>query len=305
VLFSSLAGVMGAAGQSNYAAANTVLDALAHRRRARGLAATSIAWGYWSERSAMTAQLDRADLARLARAGIQGMSSAEGLALMDAALARGEPLVVAARIQRAALAAQPTVPVMLQGLVPRRTRRIAAAAQRGGPTSLGERLSRLPEAERDQALVDLVVGEAGTVLRAQPHTIDRNRPLRELGIDSLMAVELRNRLGAATGLRLPATLLFDHPTPAALVAYLRAKVVVAAATPAPRALDPLVALEAALSALPADERQRNAVVERLRALLSRWTVAPNPPSESQIGSASDEELFGLIENRLGNGVAHE
>ena len=109
VLFSSMAGVLGAAGQSNYAAANTLLDALAHRRRAQGLPATSIAWGYWSERSGMTAHLDAATLARLARLGFEGMSSAEALALLDAALARGEPLVVAARIQRAALAAQPTL----------------------------------------------------------------------------------------------------------------------------------------------------------------------------------------------------
>ena len=164
-----MAGVLGATGQSNYAAANTLLDALAHRRRAQGLAATSIAWGYWSERSGMTAQLDAATLARLARLGFDGMSSAEALALLDAALARGAPLVVAARIQRAALAAQPTLPPLLQGLVPRRTR---CAAARDGATSLGERLSRLPEAERDQALVDLVVGEVAGVLRAEPRAID-------------------------------------------------------------------------------------------------------------------------------------
>ena len=298
VLFSSMAGVLGAAGQSNYAAANTLLDALAHRRRARGLQATSIAWGYWSERSGMTAQLDAATLARLARLGFGGMSSAEALALMDAALARGEPLVVAARIQRAALAAQPTLPPLLQGLVPRRTRRAAA---RDGATSLGERLSRLPEAERDQALVDLVVGEVAGVLRAEPRAIDRDRPLRELGLDSLTAVELRNRLGAVTGVRLPATLLFDHPTPSALVGYLRSKIIVAAPTPVPRALDQLQRLEASLSTVPPDEPLRTAVVERLRALVARWAVAASMPSESQIGSASDEELFGLIANRLGEG----
>src|SRR5439155_24518095 len=143
---------------------------------------------------------------------------------------------------------------------------------------------RLPEDERDQALVDLVVTEAASVLRAQPHAIDRNRPLRELGLDSLMAVELRNRLGTVTGLRLPATLLFDHPTPSALVGYLRSKIVVGAATPAPpRALDQLQELEASLAALPADEPLRKAVIERLRALLSKSTVAANAPSESEIG----------------------
>ena len=232
VLFSSMAGVLGAAGQSNYAAANTLLDALAHRRRARGLPATSIAWGYWSDRGAMGAHLKDADLARLARLGFGGMSSVEGLALLDAALARGEPLVVAAKIERAALAAQPTLPPLLQGLVARRTRRAAG----GDPSSsLGERLRHLSEAERARTLIDLVIADAATVLRAQPQAIDRDRPLRELGLDSLMAVDLRNRLGAATGLRLPATLLFDHPTPSALARYLAAKLGAEAAPVDPRA----------------------------------------------------------------------
>jgi acyl carrier protein len=227
---------MGAAGQSNYAAANTVLDALAHRRRARGLAATAIAWGYWSERSGMTAHLEDADLARLQRLGIQGMSSAEGLALMDAALARGEPLVVASKIQRAALAAQPTVPPMLGGLVPRRARRVAAAA--GGATSLGERLSRLPEAERDQVLVDLVVAEAASVLGVKPQMIDTQCSVTELGLDSLMGVELRNRLQAALGVRLSAGLFWKYPTVAAIAEqllsmWLVSRVAIGGGSPAP------------------------------------------------------------------------
>jgi polyketide synthase 12 len=148
---------------------------------------------------------------------------------------------------------------MLQGLVPRRARRAAAA---GGATSLGERLSRLPEAERDQVLVDLVAGEAATVLRAQRPAIDRDRTLRELGLDSLMAVELRNRLGAATGLRLPATLLFDHPTPAALARYLVAKLCADAPPVDPRALEKRE-LETAVASMPLQRLRQAGLLDTL------------------------------------------
>ena len=218
VLFSSVSGLLGSPGQANYAAANAALDALAHHRHAQGLAACSLAWGYWAEKSGMTAALSAADLARVRRAGLLPLTSDQGLALLDAALRRPEALLVPARFDLAALAQNPgALPALFRGLVrPRTTRAVAATA---GATSLDQRLLSLPAAERERTLLDLVRAEAAAVLGlAAPAALEVNRPLQEYGLDSLMAVELRNRLATATGLRLAATLLFDHPTPCGAVA---------------------------------------------------------------------------------------
>ena len=231
VLFSSLSGLLGSPGQANYAAANAALDALAHHRHAQGLAACSLAWGYWAEKSGMTAALSAADLARMRRAGLLPLASDQGLALLDAALRRPEALLVPARFDLAALAQNPgALPPLFRGLVRAQTARPIAAT--AGAASLAQRLLSLPAAERERALLDLVRAEAAAVLGlAAPAALEVNRPLQEYGLDSLMAVELRNRLATATGLRLAATLLFDHPTPAALSRFLAAQLLGRAAEP--------------------------------------------------------------------------
>ncbi|WP_394831345.1 SDR family NAD(P)-dependent oxidoreductase [Pendulispora rubella] len=224
VLFASISGVLGGPGQANYAAANVFLDALAHHRRARGLPAVSLDWGYWAERTGLTAHLTEQDLRRMARGGLRALSSDEGLALFDAAVSGLDAAVVPAAFDAAALRGETPAP-MLRGLVRTVVTR-KVVAQDTQAATLEQRLASLPEAERERALFEIVRTEVGTVLGLPASgVLDGNRPLREHGLDSLMAVELRNRLGAAVGLRLPATLLFDHPTPQAVVRFLTTQLV--------------------------------------------------------------------------------
>ncbi|MER6416193.1 SDR family NAD(P)-dependent oxidoreductase [Streptomyces humidus] len=232
VLFSSVAGILGLPGQANYAAANAYLDTLALQRAARGLPAVSLAWGLWAQASGMTGHLADADLDRMRRAGLAPLSSAEGLALFDAALAGGEALLVPARLEPAAVRAHGAVPALLRGVVRERVRRAGAAA--AGPAAamtLGDRLAPMSAAEREEALLGLVREHTAAVLaHGAPGSVDPGRTFKELGFDSLTAVELRNRLGTATGLRLRATLIFDFPTPSALVAHLGAALAPAGTT---------------------------------------------------------------------------
>jgi short-subunit dehydrogenase len=216
VLFSSLAGVLGAAGQSNYAAANTFLDALAQQRRAQGLAGTSLAWGAWSDASAMTSHLTQADRERIARAGVLPLTAAEGMVLLDAALAGDGGLWVPARFDARYFERDAeSMPPLLAGLGRRRLRR---SEHRGSPLQL--QLGAHRPAERERALLQLIRETVSVVIGAPAASIEAERPLRELGLDSLMSLELRNRLAALSGLPLPSTLAFDHPTPAALCRYL-------------------------------------------------------------------------------------
>lgn len=226
VVFSSAAGIVGSPGQANYAAANAFLDAFAADLRARGVRAMSLAWGLWGGfTGGMSAELSSADLARLKRAGIVAMSEGEGLALFDASLARPASLLVPAPFDVAAIerAAQDgaDVPPMLRGLTRVRGGEKAARGRRGDASLLRARLERVPQNERLSVLTELVCAEAAKVLRvANAEAVPQSRPLRELGLDSLTSLQLRNRIAARTGMRLPSTLVFDRPTPAAIAQFL-------------------------------------------------------------------------------------
>ncbi|RKN10669.1 SDR family NAD(P)-dependent oxidoreductase [Streptomyces radicis] len=227
VLFSSAVGTLGTPGQANYAAANAFLDALAEHRSAAGLPAHALAWGLWEQDGGMAGALGERDLARMARAGLAPLPAARALELFDAALGSDAAALLPARLdltgprERAAATAAPP-PAVLRGLVrvpPRRATGPGAAGGRGG---LRERLAGQPEAEQRRVLLDFLRGQLATALgHGSPHAIDPGSPFRDMGFDSLSSVELRNALNRAAGLRLPSTLLFDHPTPDALVDLLR------------------------------------------------------------------------------------
>ncbi|MFG2911280.1 SDR family NAD(P)-dependent oxidoreductase [Kitasatospora sp. NPDC048298] len=226
VLFSSASGVFGAAGQGNYAAANAFLDALAARRRADGLPATSLAWGLWAEDGGMATSLSEADVRRLARAGVAPLRSQEGLALLDGALTVDRALLVPMHLDPVAMTGAGEAPPLLRGLVRTPRRRTAASGGTAAAGSLAERLLALPVARRDEAVREVVRTQVAEVLgHGSAEGVDPARAFRELGFDSLTAIELRNRLNAATGLRLPATLVFDYPTPSALADFIRDELV--------------------------------------------------------------------------------
>nr|BFD91100.1 hypothetical protein KitaXyl93_24600 [Kitasatospora sp. Xyl93] len=222
VLVSSVMGTLGGAGQGGYTAANAFLDALARHRRAQGLPALALAWGLWGDQDGMLGALGDADRARFARAGLVEIAPEHGLALLDAALPSPHAVLVPARLDRDVLRdLGPDLPPVLREVVA-----AAGAGKAGnGPgrrrnRPLREELSGRTASERADVLADLIRTHMAAVLGSRPEAIPDDRPFGELGFDSLTSVEFRNRLGAATGLKLPLTLLFEAPTLPELVAVL-------------------------------------------------------------------------------------
>ncbi|WSJ65968.1 type I polyketide synthase [Kitasatospora sp. NBC_01302] len=309
VLYSSAAGVFGNPGQANYAAANAFLDALARHRRAAGLPATSLAWGLWAEDGGgMAGELAEADARRMAR-GVAALSVAEGLALLDLAVGLPDPVLLPARLDLPALRARAAesgeVPALLRGLIRRPARRAAGAADADPGQALVRRLTGLDAGEQERILLELVRAQVAAVLGyATAVAVQPGAGFRELGFDSLTAVELRNRLGAATGLRLPATMAFDHPSPAELAGALRAALPLDEQAAGPGVFAELDRLAEALATTPTDDETGTRVTLRLQALLTQWRSylgADDPvPAESgtDIESATDDELFDLLDDEL-------
>jgi acyl transferase domain-containing protein/acyl carrier protein len=335
VLFSSAAATLGGAGQSAYAAANAFLDALARHRARLGLPGTALAWGTWQlGRGGMAEALDAPTRRRLRRAGVLPLTADDGLALLDLALAamadpapaRPSAALVPVRLDPAALRADgDTLPPLLRALAG--GSRASAAGSRGdaaradAAAALRARLAGTAPEDRRPMLLELVRAEVSDVLgHAGPGAVDPDRAFSDQGFDSLTAVELRNRLSTATGLRLPATLVFDHPTASALARHLDESLPrddLASADPALAALDRLAR---ALAGITADHPDRARITRRLRAVAEDWagqraSARPGDGSAPDTGpagadpaeggerlvleSADDDAMFDFITNELG------
>ncbi|MGW7492651.1 beta-ketoacyl reductase, partial [Streptomyces sp. NPDC054786] len=279
-------------GQANYATANVFLDALAVHRRTTGLPATSLDWHLWAG-TGMGTQLDDAVFARQRRLGTPALEPADGLALLDAALGRpvGEPVLVPLRLDAATMAAaQSDVPVLLRDLVRgRRPVRVADGPEAApAAESLIRRLSVLSEQARRQTVLDLVRTEVAAVRHDEPGAVDIGMGFTELGLDSLAAIELRNRLSTVTELRLPATLMFDYPNPKALADYLLEELALPVATDDD-------AVRSALASIPPARLREAGLLDALlelaggNATSEQETEPVADPSES-IGSMAVDDL---------------
>ncbi|HEU5476012.1 MAG TPA: SDR family NAD(P)-dependent oxidoreductase, partial [Actinophytocola sp.] len=305
VLFSSAAGVLGGAGQSNYAAANAFLDALAGHRRAAGLAGVSLSWGLWQQAGiGLTARLGQAELARLRRRGIGALTERQGLAALDAALAQPHAHLVPVRLNRSRDNGA-EVPVLLRTLLRAPRRRTGAAA--ANPTGLRDRLLALPDDQRLGHLSQLVQREIATVLgRTGPDGVGPRQVLKDLGLDSLMAVELRRRLSAETGVPLPSTLAFDHPTPVAIATLLLDKLSLGAGPGrvpgvTKAQIDGLVELLRAATPTQLADPRLAADLLALRDGLARsgsTTVARTEP-ETELDTGSTDDLLQFLDRKLG------
>jgi short-subunit dehydrogenase/acyl carrier protein len=309
VLFSSISATWGSGHQPAYAAANAFLDGLAASRRARGLPATSVAWGLWGGGGMGAGN----SAEQLQQRGLRVMDPDLALQSLGQALAAGENLVTVADVDWARFAAAFTLvrPSPLLSDLPEVQAALSAAeaaadaeADSGARAELERRLAPLSPADQDRIILELVRAEAAAVLGlASPETVKPRQPFRELGFDSLTAVELRNRLTAATGQRLPPTLVFDYPAPATLAAYLRAEIVDDAPAATETVFAELDRLESAVSGLAADNEARADVVLRLRAVLTGLTGTGDAPEPAAVGSrlqaATADEVLTFIDKELG------
>ena len=311
-VFSAAGAVLGDPGTPGGAAADAFCAALVARRRAAGLPGRSVAWGPWADEDRPAARPEGSD--RTGRIGIRSWSSRQLPALFDAAARQEASGVVAVRVDTRTLSARPadTLPAALRGLVSARAAaRVAAAVP--PPTDWSAQLAGLPAVEQRRILLNLVRAQAAAVLgQSDPSRIEPDRGFLEIGVDSLTAVELRNRLASATGLRLPPTLIFDHSSPDGLAGFLHAELAPEETDALTPALGEIDRLERSLLALAQDGTARTALATRLRQTTSRLDGAGGGAAggdragiavPGRIQEASVEELFDFIDRKLGRNAA--
>ena len=306
MLFSSAAGTLGSPGQGNYAAANAFLDALAPTAGRAGCPRRPSRGDCGSAPARMTGHLGRADLARLTRAGTAPLMAAQGLALLTPRWRAEPPAGRGLNLDAAAMRQERgELPPLLSALDrTKAARRRAGTGRPAGDDTWARRLGRMSEEERLPAVLALVLGEAAAILgHGNTAAVDPGQPFKELGFDSLTAVELRNRLGSATGLRLSATAVFDHPTPAALAAHVLAELSPAPADPAAEVLAALDRIEASLAGTAWGEQEQARLTARLDALSWKWAgeQARDQPraTADDLSTATDAELFAALDDEIG------
>ena len=298
ILFSSIAGVWGSGDHGAYAAGNAFLDAFAeHRAHVRGYPTLSIAWGVWGS------EQPRVDLDRLRSQGLIPLPAGGALAALDDVLARGASFAAIADVDWATFgpvfASARSRPLIAELEVELAARPSEPGPRDAGRSELVERLVQLSPEDQAAALRALVGRELAATLRHDaPPTSDPERSFRELGVDSLTAVELRNRLARATGKALPVTLVFDHPNLNALAAYLQGQLVADGHTSVLAALDRLEATVGQLSHAHADRGRVRDRLAALAALLGASQPAPRAQNDEDLLTATDEEVFDLIDREL-------
>ena len=294
VLFSSGAAAWGNSGQPAYAAANAYLDGLAQLRRSQGRAATSLQWGAWAG-AGMAAAPGTAE--QLRAQGVLPMDQQLALTALSQAVADGETTLTVTHMdwQRFASSFTEDRPAPLLSEIPEFAQALDGKDKDGEARAFADRLFSLPAEERAATVLHLVRAQAAAVLgHPGGESISADKAFRDQGFGSLAAVEMRNRIRAATGLPVPSGLVFDYPTPRAVAEHLLSRLV----APTRSALTELTRFEAALPSAPAADQE--AIRERLEKLLASLRKSPAAPrsSEDDINSASIQDLLTIIDDEL-------
>nr|UYV85220.1 polyketide synthase [Streptomyces sp. AJS327] len=307
VLFSSNSGVWGSGMHGAYAAANAYLDAVAEQLRGKGRRAVSLAWGLWGGGG----MAEGGGEEYLSRVGIRPMAPEHAVAALHEALTLDETFVAVADVDWDRFV--PTFTAarrrpLIEELPEVRRLALTSEEQSGavsgeGTGSLRDRLAGLNAEDQYSELLDVVREAAAKVLELpDPEAVEENRAFRDLGFDSVTAVEVRNRLRKLSGQQLPATLVFDHPTPSAVVAFLRDAMFPEGAREAESPLAQIERLENSLMRTDADEREKARITLRLQSLLDRWREGDEPQRDSgqeHFESATPDEVFDFIDRELG------
>ncbi|MEU8606102.1 SDR family NAD(P)-dependent oxidoreductase [Streptomyces parvulus] len=311
VVYSSASSVFMGAGSSGYAAANAFLDGLMAQRRAAGLPGLSLSWGTWAHATNMTTHLSADDQVRMSRRasrdGVVALRPAEGMELFDAAVGTADALLVPVKLDlrgvRAGAAAGGAVPHLLRGLVPAGRQQVRATASTAAGGDLLDRLSGLPGPEQEALLLDLVRTQAAVVLgHSGPESVKAETAFKDVGFDSLTSVELRNRMREVTGRKLPATLVFDHPTPLVLARFLREELGIGDDVLS-RVNTKIADVESLLGSVSLDESMRTGIALRLQGLVARCNGVVEQTDGSTVAekleSASADEVLDFIDGELG------